>query len=239
MNRIVYKYMKYFLIILIPILLIWLNTSKLKKKKEQTITILDKDNFEDILVHNNNHNYLSKYKNILKCNKINLPQWTESSLKNRSTSLKFDYSEPASNHTHNDRVLRAVIVYFPIDKQKHFEYEFKWFYRSWIEMLKYEPVQWRTDLIVFIQNDNEYFKNSNFFLNELKCSFENIRKSKFSKPMCTLIDYLPLNKRKLKRYDNEIFKIEEGDKKLLKFLYLLEKIDIFSNNETNLLPFYT
>ena len=54
--------------------------------------------------------------------------------------------------------------------------------------------------------------------------------------MCKLIDYLPLNK--LKQYDNEMFKIDHGEQKRLKFGYLLEKIYIYSNDSTNLLPFY-
>jgi hypothetical protein len=236
MNRFVYKYMKY-LLILIPILLIWLNSRNLVKK-ERKITIIDKDNYEHLFL-NKPHDYLSKYKNILKCNKISLPQWTESSLRNKSTAMKFNYFHPASNSTHNDRILRAVIVYFPIDKHKHFESEFRWFYRSWVEMTNYEPAQWRTDLIVFIENDNEYFKNLNFFLNQLKCSFKNKRTSRLEKPMCTLIDYIPMNKRKLKQLNNEIFKFENGENKLLKYFYLLEKVDIYSNNESNLLPFYT
>ena len=44
-------------------------------------------------------------------------------------------------------------------------------------MIKYEPAQWRTDLIVFTKNDDSLFKDNDFFFNQLKCSFENKRKS--------------------------------------------------------------
>ena len=207
MNRFVYKYIKY-LLILFPILLILIRLEQKSKEQEQKIAIIDKDIYEEIFL-NKPHDYLS----------------------NKSTAIKFNYFHPASNSTHTDRILRAVIVYFPIKKHKHFESEFRWLYRSWVEMTKYEPAQWRTDLIVFIENDNEFFKNLNFFLNQLKCSFKNKRTSRLEKPMCTLIDYIPLNK--------EIFKFEDGENKLLKYFYLLEKVDIYSNNESNLLPFYT
>jgi hypothetical protein len=241
-NRFIFKYKIYFLVLIPLLIFIWSNISGNKStKNEPRINILNSENIQEILnKKDNSHYYLKKYENILKCNsKINLPQWTEESLKNKSESKKFDYFEPASNETHNDRIVRAVIIYFPIEKHKYFEHEFRWFYRSWIEMIKYEPAQWRTDLIVFTKNDNSLFKDNDFFFNQLKCSFENKRKSKFAKPMCTLIDYLPLKERKIQAYDNEIFKIEDGDKKLLKFLYLLEKIDIYNDDPTNLVPFYT
>ena len=209
LNRFIFKYKIYFLVLIPLLLFIWSNISGKSTKNEQRINILNSENIQEILKNkDNNHYYLKKYENILECNKkINLPQWTEESLKNKSESKKFDYFEPASNETHNDRILRAVIIYFPIEKYKYFEHEFRWFYRSWIEMIKYEPAQWRTDLIVFTKNDDSLFKDNDFFFNQLKCSFENKRKSKFAKPMCTLIDYLPLKERKIQTYDNEIFKI--------------------------------
>ena len=128
---------------------------------------------------------------------------------------------------------------FPSDKQNQFEYEFRWVYRSWTEMQKYEPIKWRTDLVVFIQNKEKYFNDEKFFLNELKCSFLNRRTSSSDKPMCTLIDYIPLNERILTEFRDKMFTNEKGDEKLLKYQFLLNKLNIFSDDPANLLPFYT
>ena len=57
-------------------------------------------------------------------------------------------------------------------------------------MMKYEPPEWRTDLIIFTEFDKNVFGNDQFFLNHLNCSFNNIRKSPMDKPLCTLIHYV-------------------------------------------------
>ena len=83
-----------------------------------------------------------------------------------------------------------MTVYFPLHQIDHFMIELKWLYRSWTEMIKYEPTEWRTDLILFIEFDKNVFENDQFFLNHLNCSFTNIRKSPMDKPLCTLIHYV-------------------------------------------------
>ena len=108
-------------------------------------------------------------------------------------------------------------------------------------MQTYEPILWRTDLVVFIQNDESFFKKQKSFLNDLKCTFSNRRTSANQNPMCTLIDYTPVSKRTLARNTNEIFQIESSTdvRRILKFKYLLESVNIYSDNATNLLPFYS
>ena len=123
------------------------------------------------------------------------------------------------------------MVYFPFEKASHFEIELKWLYRSWIEMQKHEPVMWRTDLIVFIENNKNFFRNSASFLNELNCSFAHKRVSDLDKPLCILIDYVALGNRKLAKPGNQFNKKDKYD-------FLLNKVDIFSDDEVNLLPFY-
>lgn len=113
--------------------------------------------------------------------------------------FSINYSAPAANSTHSLRILRAVLVYFPIEKHAEFELEFRWLYRSWIEMLHHEPTKWRTDLIAFVEHDSSFFNNSQFFLNQMNCSFNNKRTSPLQPPMCTLIKYVPLKKRALNR----------------------------------------
>jgi hypothetical protein len=87
------------------------------------------------------YNFLSQYQNISNCN-INL------------TNNNYNYSEPADKSL---RIVRAIIIYFPVEKFLYFKSEFKWMYRSWIEMQKYEPVRWRTDIIIFINTENKFF----------------------------------------------------------------------------------
>ena len=84
--------------------------------------------------------------------------------------------------------------------------EFKWLYRTWIETQKGEPKKWRTDLIIFIENNSTFFKSKNAqFFDELDCKFENKRTSKSDRPMCTLINYVALNKRKFPKLKQKIF----------------------------------
>ena len=118
------------------------------------------------------YNYLKKYPSILDCNIAtqSVQPFQVDILKNDP----LDFSLPAQNETHEKRVVRGVVVYFPIEKYRDFILEFKWMYRSWIEMQKYEPSKWRTDLIVFINTDNDIVKMNDFLLAKLNCS-ENYR----------------------------------------------------------------
>ncbi|KAF0705782.1 Aste57867_6939 [Aphanomyces stellatus] len=47
--------------------------------------------------------------------------------------------------------LRAAVLFLPSDKDKQGKFlsEFRWFRRSWEEMLKHQPVTWRTDIVIF------------------------------------------------------------------------------------------
>ena len=89
--------------------------------------------------------YDKKYENYLSCNS------TYSQYFINDNADRIDYTNPAPPLTHELRMTRAVLVYFPIDQISKFKNEFKWLYRSWIEMQKNEPVKWRTSLVVFIQ----------------------------------------------------------------------------------------
>ena len=146
-----------------------------------------------------------------------------------------DYGRAASRVRQTLRITRAIIVYFPIAQLETFEYEFRWLYRSWIEMQKYAPCKWRTDLVLFIDMNDKFHKmmsSDQLFLSGLNCSNGNRRKSSDDLPMCTLIDYKPLRDRQLNsylRFDNEQHKYE----------HLLNDLDIFSDETSNLLPFYS
>ncbi|OQR98006.1 hypothetical protein ACHHYP_20405 [Achlya hypogyna] len=44
--------------------------------------------------------------------------------------------------------LRAAVLFFP-DDEPRFVHELRWFLRSWREMQRYEPLPWRTDVVIF------------------------------------------------------------------------------------------
>jgi len=161
-------------------------------------------------------NYLRKYPFLLECAK-NLSQcWSHNQ---SSSNAPFNYSQSAPQETHDKRIIRGVLVYFPIGKLDYFMLEFKWLYRSWIEMQKYEPKNWRTDLIVFIENDTKILSNQSSLFNRLNCEFTNKRLSELDKPMCTLIDFKPLEKRNI---SIDIFKSYES---------ILDETNIFENGK--------
>ena len=136
------------------------------------------------------------YPHLLACTKTYAQPWSPAQKLSPISGLEA-YSQPASNETHLLRLTRAVLVYFPIQSVQHFAPEFKWLYRSWIEMQKYEPKQWRTDLIIFLERDDKLSDDEKFFLNKLNCSFSNLRSNENDKPMCTLIEFVSVQKRNL------------------------------------------
>jgi len=174
------------------------------------------------------YDYFKRYPFFKTC-KTNYSFWPDAADSN------YDFSRSAPNSTHDFRLTRAVLVYFPIEKISEYELEFRWFYRSWIEMQKYEPTKWRTDLIVFIDNEPEVFKNEKLFFKELNCSFDFKRTNSEQKPMCSLFEYKTLKKRSIKA-QSEIFNQLKSQKET--YEYLLSKLDIFSNDSDNLAPFY-
>jgi hypothetical protein len=103
---------------------------------------------------------------------------------------KYNYLAAAGNETHDMRILRAVLVYFPVDGVDHFQLEFRWLYRSWINMQVYEPSRWRTDLIIFYDvNASKEITKPDFFLNKMNCTVKNRRSEPTQLPMCILIPY--------------------------------------------------
>ncbi|OQR89786.1 hypothetical protein THRCLA_09582 [Thraustotheca clavata] len=54
-----------------------------------------------------------------------------------------------SNSSKQTTFVRAAVIYLPTKANTRFLSEFRWFHRSWVEMLKYQPANWRTDIVVF------------------------------------------------------------------------------------------
>lgn len=171
-------------------------------------------------------NYLQRFPNLLDCKNSYRP-W-------QFKHKVFPYSQPAPVELHEVRITRALMVQFPIEKMEHYVYELKWLYKSWTNMLKYEPLKWRTDLVIFIENDSSVFSRPDFFLNELNCRFNNLRKSPEDKPMCTLLNYMPLKKRNYWSTDwRKEFNTSEE-----KYNHLLEKVNVFETKPKEFEPFY-
>ena len=148
----------------------------------------------------------------------------------------YNYSAPADASLLDERMSRAVLFYFPVNSIDHFKPEFKWVYRSWIEMQQYEPAKWRTDLILFIDNTKPDKHNLTFLYN-LNCSFENKRQRREDRPMCILIAYISIADRNLSINQDQNKMISLDDENIYDHIYT--KINIFSDDyETNLKPFY-
>jgi hypothetical protein len=176
------------------------------------------------------YNFLAKYKNVLDCS-LNYSKWLPNeSAENRN----YNYIQPAPKELLDVRILKAVLVYFPIEKHEEFKEEFKWFYRSWIEMQASESKMWRTDIIVFIDSESDLLKKEKFFLNEMNCSFAHRRLQRTDNPMCSLLAYKPLKNRNITKHHNS-FQSENDNI----YEHLLTNLDIYNDDDTNLEPFYT
>jgi hypothetical protein len=182
---------------------------------------------------NTPYNFLARYPFFQGCTK-RYNRWQNDT----KIDENFNYTRSAPTRTKSIRFIRGFIVYFPIDKVSNYIYEFKWLYRSWIEMQKYEPTKWRTDLIVFIDNNQTYFNNTSFFFNKLNCSFSNRRSSKKDPSMCTLIEYKSLFKRDFDALSKSYTEYRRMSRPDL-YELILRWIDIFKeNNQADLTLFY-
>jgi hypothetical protein len=193
--------------------------------------ILCKNEHKVVINLRNGFDFLKRFPKAFECNKKFNNSWTQASMSS-SNDTNYDYSKPAPKHSHKIQITRAIAIQFPIKATKHYLIEFKWLYHSWLQMMKFEPAKWRTDLVVFIENKRDYFEKRDFFLNELNCRFDNIRKSAKDPPMCTLIDYRPFSKRDIS--------FEDMKNESLSSIYkhLIEKINIFDFNLSEFDKFY-
>ena len=114
-----------------------------------------------------------------------------------------------------------------------FRYEFRWLYRSWIEMTKSEPSKWRTDLLVFL-TDHPMIQRVDVF-KQLNCSFKNKRRSSLDLPMCCLINYVPISERNISKDklnpDKFMDQFIHFDKEIFNYQYLLNEVNIFPSKE--------
>ena len=150
-------------------------------------------------------------------------------------TIRNNYSLVADESLHEFRFARGIVIYYPVEKHGGFESEFRWLYLSWIEMQKYEPSKWRTDLIIFMHVEVLNSKNNvKEFFEGLDCKTENIRNSKEDKPMCTIIDYVPIDKR-IQKFNNTYLKSIDP---LVLFSHLYKDVNVFDNDDVNIWKFH-
>jgi hypothetical protein len=85
-------------------------------------------------------------------------------------------------------ILRALLLFYPNDQESDFLCEFRWFYRSWTEMMANESALWRTDVIVYASEYAPVFKN-------LGCLYEQVRTTSEERPQCRVFSYIRIKDR--------------------------------------------
>lgn len=151
-----------------------------------------------------------------------------------SSSGKYDYAKKYAQyldkcHTkrsnETDEIVRAVLFYFPLENADTFAPELKWMYQSWLEMLRHQAAKWRTDLVLFVKKFNQTHEFD--FFSKLNCSFLNVRTSNQDTSMCTLIEYEPVDSRKVVLSNTDD----------ISFDYLYGSFDIFEPSRFDLANF--
>lgn len=173
--------------------------------------------------------YLAKYPFLLNC-RTEYNEWKP----NRTDEEIYNFSSPSPSILNEKRIVRGIVVHFPIDKSEEFKNQLRWLYNSWIYMQKFESTKWRTDLVIFTENISKIFSQKELFLNQLNCSFSNRRTSANDKPMCTLIDYKPINQRSAKKSLKDFSNFSSKEV----YNYFLNELNIFSSEKTDFIPYY-
>ncbi len=121
----------------------------------------------------------------LKTTRYNAPNRVSNNKEDKSVNerLPFIHQPPSQSI-----VLRALLLFYPNDQDLGFQPEFRWFYRSWTEMMTNESALWRTDLIVYASEYTPFFK-------QLGCVYDQIRTNSKEKPKCRLFPYVRIKNR--------------------------------------------
>ena len=151
-----------------------------------------------------------------------------------SSADRISYDTEADVSLHRIQIVRGIIIYYPALQYEYFEQEFRWLYLSWVEMQKYEPVLWRTDLVVFTDYKMYLGTNKNMF-QEFNCSVNNTRRSRNDEPMCTILNYVALKDRQIPLYDQTALNSINPEEL---YHYLFKNVDAFIDTNENLWKFY-
>ncbi|CAF1147356.1 unnamed protein product [Adineta ricciae] len=85
-------------------------------------------------------------------------------------------------------IQRAILIFYPSTQESHYLPEVRWLYRSWLEMMKVESKEWRTDFIIY----TEYYSSS---LQQLGCVLNEVRMDDTEPPQCRVFPYLRISNR--------------------------------------------
>ncbi|KAI3378641.1 hypothetical protein SNEBB_010883 [Seison nebaliae] len=160
-----------------------------------------KFNFTHLKVENNHRQYFLSYllstaqlDFLWKC-QMNLPVTNVSKRLNIEKKIKY------SNFKNDDEeIYRSIILHLDIFKIDAFLPELKMFYRSWLEMQRYEPLNVHTDLLVFTKCSNvtDIMKNLNCLEPNGRIPLKRMRKNKRKKQgNCFCINYIKLSARSI------------------------------------------
>ncbi|UJR27808.1 hypothetical protein I4U23_009077 [Adineta vaga] len=112
----------------------------------------------------------------------------QKSIKNDKNKIVPKNSQLIYHPSSESIVLRALLLFYPNDQESGFLPEFRWFYRSWTEMMMNESTLWRTDIIVYANKYTSVFK-------KLGCLYEKIRLDSKEKPQCRIFPYIRIKDR--------------------------------------------
>jgi hypothetical protein len=132
---------------------------------------------------------------------------------------------PCKQVEKSSSVQRAIIIYYPSHQWEYFFPEIRWYvvilkiklnkiflirlYRSWIEMLRGQASNWRTDFVIFTYNFSAEFRS-------LGC-VNRIRQNKEEPSVCRIFLYVPIQFRTKNVTDNNFQYAFENAKKLAKY----------------------
>ena len=235
--KLIFKLRGLFILFIFVFVFLYLNLLKNTNKHISVLSNLDNKRIQIEYANNIRNNTTNEFETTTKI-KINsellkCKNYYDNLMLN--ATIKDNYNKNASENLLQKRIVRGLVFFFPLDKSQWYEKEFKWLYRSWIEMQKYEPELWRTDLILMIDVESLIKSNLAQFFNQLNCKTSNLRSYNRDEPMCTILDYKPIKKR-IFNFNNtlNITKMEP----MSLYSHLFHDIDVFNHNDSNLWKFY-
>jgi hypothetical protein len=110
--------------------------------------------------------------------------------------------------SNSSSIQRAILIFYPSNQESNYFPEIRWLYRSWIEMMKDESKNWRTDLIIFTGNYS-------LSLQQLGCVLNQKRLDHLEQPQCRIFLYLRLSNRQINSFtQQQITSIDSNQKNL-------------------------
>ncbi|CAF1077399.1 unnamed protein product [Adineta steineri] len=104
-------------------------------------------------------------------------------------------------------VKRAIVIFYPHHQSEYFFPEVRWLYRSWYEMLRSQPLTWRTDFVIFTYNFSTEFRS-------LGC-VNRIRQNAEEPSMCRLFLYVPIQFRTSEMIKNNFQNVFNDAKRVM------------------------